>query len=357
MQENVKKRIVGISVTLLLVVLLISVLGRDKLATAKSGSFEVMGTFANIVAVAADEKTAQTSVQAAIDRLHYVDRLMSDYDAESQLYKLNQNGFGKPMKIDADLFYVLSESVKYSELSEGAFDITIGAVVDLWRQAEKTSAIPTDAQIAEAKSKVGFRNLILDADSSTAEFKVEGMRLDLGGIAKGYAIDLAMNALRENGAASGMVDVGGDIRCFGSPAKKQYWRIGLQDHRKAGKMLLVLKLNDIAVATSGDYQRFALIDGERFGHIMNPQAAASAKELSSVTVIAETAIAADALATAVTVMGAERGMGLIESVDGVETMLIPNTEELTFIHTRGIVPYIDTDHDPENYTSASKVGK
>jgi len=326
-------------------------------AIVKSGSIEVMGTFANIVATAENEKIARAAVIAAIAKLHYIDKLMSDYDPESELSKVNRDGFEMPVKVCADLLYVLNKSVEYSRVSEGAFDVTIGPVVDLWHIAGEQGSEPTAEQIATAKSKVGYEKLIIDNENSTVRFAVEGMRIDLGGIAKGYAIDLAIEATQQNGVTGAMVDVGGDIRCYGSPPGKEYWRIGLQDHRRQGQMLLVLKLNDAAVATSGDYQRFVVIDDKQHSHIMNPKIADSARELSSVTVITPTAIQADALATAVTVVGAEKGVRLIETIAEAETLLVPNSDELEFINTAGIGKYIDTNFNPDSYSSPSKTAE
>ena len=232
----------------------------------------------------------------------------------------------------------MNKSVEYSAVSGGAFDVTIGPVVDLWRAAGERGGGATVEEIAQAKSKVGYKKLIIDNENSTVRFAVEGMRIDLGGIAKGYAIDLAIEAMRKCGAVGAMVDVGGDIRCYGSPQ---------------GQILLVLRLNDAAVATSGDYQRFVVIDGEQHSHIMNPEIADSARELSSVTVIAPTAIQADALATAVTVIGADGGMRLIETIGEAEVLLIPNSDELEFLNTVGIGRYIDTSFNPDSYSLPS----
>ena len=348
------RRISASMVVLFYVVLFgVSGCGKKKPVMFKSPSIDVMSTIANLIAVADDEATAEAAVAAAVEKLHYVNKLMSDYDPEAQLYKVNQTAFAGPVKVDDDLMYVLKESVKYSEVSGGAFDVTVGPMVDLWHKAGEEHKRPSDEEIAAAKAKVGYEKLILN-DDGTVRFKVDGMRVDLGGIAKGYSIDLAIEAMKQAGAVAGMVDVGGDIRCFGKPVEKDSWRIGLQDPRSS-EILLVLKFNDVAIATSGDYQRFVEVDGERYSHIMNPKAGSSAKELESVTVIAPTAIAADALATSVSVMGAKDGLKMVEGIDGVETIAIPNKEGLSFVHTRGVVKYIDMDFVPDSYTAASAV--
>jgi len=320
------------------------------------GYREVMGTFAHIVAVAIDDKTAKACIEAGFNQLRCVDELMSDYKSDSQVSMVNRDAFAKPVVVDDDLFEVLSIAAEYSKESNGAFDITVGPVVDLWRKAEDTGRMPTEAELGLARSKVGYQELILDEEAKTVSFAVEGMRLDLGGIAKGYAVDLAVEAMQKAGAVGGLVDVGGDIRCFGTPPNsKESWLVGLQDPTVDDQLLLVLKLRDMAVATSGDYQRFTEIDGKRYSHIINPQAGSSADELSSVSIVARTATAADALATAVSVVGQEKGLGLIDSLDETEAIVIPADKDHDLVHTEGIRQYVDTSGPVPVYSTASKV--
>ena len=294
---------------------------------ADSGHRLVMGTFAHIVAVAADSSTATKCVEDAIEQIELVDNLMSDYEDDSELSAVNRRAYKTAVKLSGPLFEVLQKSMTFSRETNGAFDVTVGPLVDLFRSAEKNRAAPSEQEIAQARLKVGFEKLKLDEQNRTARFAVEGMRLDLGGIAKGYAVDKAVEAMQKGGAIGGMVDVGGDIRCFGAPPRgKNKWLIGLQDptDAKGGKTLLVLKLTNAAIATSGDYRRFTLIDGKKYSHIIDTATGYSSEGLASVTIIAERAIDADALATAVSVMGAEKGLALIETIPAAEAILIPS---------------------------------
>jgi len=327
-----------------------------RLRQAGSGYRVVMGTFANITAVAADSRTAKACVEAAFSRLKRVDELMSDYKSDSQLSQVNRDAFKEPVHVDDDLFEVLDIAVEYSGQTDGAFDVTVGPVVKLWREAEETGALPPEEDIAQAGSKVGFEKLILDRENKTVRFKVDGMRLDLGGIAKGYAIDLAIEAMQKAGAIGGLVDVGGDVRCFGPPSdSKESWLVGLQDPSVENQLLLVLKLRGVAVATSGGYRRFAEIDGKKYSHIINPQASSAADELVSVSIVARTATAADALATAVSVMGREKGLALVESLAQTEAILVPGGKDQEIIHTEGVRRYVDTTQPVPVYSTASKV--
>lgn len=334
----------------------IRVLFGPRLRQASSGYRVVMGTFANITAVAADSGTARACVEAAFSQLKRVDELMSDYKAGSQLSQVNRDAFKEPVHVDDDLFEVLDIAVEYSRQTDGAFDVTVGPVVELWREAEETGELPPEEDIAQAGSKVGFEKLILDRENKTVRFKVDGMRLDLGGIAKGYAIDLAVEAMQKRGAIGGLVDVGGDVRCFGPPSdSKESWLVGLQDPIADDRLLLVLKLRGMAVATSGGYRRFALIEGKRYSHIINPVAGSSADELASVSIVARTATAADALATAVSVLGREKGLALVESLDETEVILVLGGKDQEIVHTEGVRRYVDTSQSVPVYSTASKV--
>lgn len=336
--------------------ILLFLVGRGKLlestgyVDSDSGFRPVMGTFARIVAVATDSPTANKCIEAGFEQLELVDNLMSDYKADSQLSKINREAFANPVKVDAALFKVLQKSLAFSRDSGGAFDITVGPLVDLFRLAEQKDTAPGAEEMAEAKSKTGFEKLQLDGQNRTVKFAVDGMRLDLGGVAKGYAIDKAVQAMQSKGAVGGMVDIGGDIRCFGMPQKgKDKWLIGIQDPNKAKETeeiviltepLLILELTDAAVATSGDYRRFTLIEGKKYSHIVDAKTGHSSEGLKSVTIIAESAIEADALATAVSVMGSEKGLAFIEPKPQAEAILFSSAPQRKILKTTGAAQYI-----------------
>ena len=316
-------------------------------AEADSGHRLVMGTFARVVVVAPNKKTARRCIKAAFTEMNNVDQLMSDYKKDSEISQLNRDAFKQAVKVSKPTYEVLQKAVEFSRLSEGAFDVTVGPMVQLWRAAAEANSLPTETELQQARSKVGYEKLILDANETTVRFAVEGMMLDLGSIAKGYAIDKAVEAMQKAGALGAMVDIGGDIRCFGKPSKgKKHWLIGIQDPTKAregldpGTSLLVLRLKNAAIATSGGYRRFTLIKGKKYSHIISGTTAAAAEGLSSVTIISENAIDADALATAVTVMGPEKGLALIEKIPQTEAILITSPPEQKFIKTSGAEKYI-----------------
>jgi thiamine biosynthesis lipoprotein len=322
---------------------------------ADSGYRPVMGTIAHIIAIAPNPHTANKSIEAAFGQLRNIETLMSYHRDDSELANVNRNAYKEPVKVSSQTFEVIQKSIEFSKLSDGAFDITVGPLMDLWRQADEANAVPTDDKLTEVRAKVGYQKLILDANQMSARFAVEGMKLDLGGIAKGYAIDKAVEAMQSCGATGALVDVGGNIRCFGTPKKgKTHWLIGLQDPNvkseirnpkseipfEMGKPLLVLKFTDAAVATSGHYRRFVSIGGKKYSHIIDTETGFSSDKLASATIIAKDATTADALSTAVTVLGAEKGLALIKKIPQTEAILITSPPKYELIKTAGAEKYI-----------------
>ena len=316
------------------------------LVDVDSGQRVVMGTFVRIIAVADNKNIARKSIEAGFEKIKMVDDLMSTYKPESEISAVNNNAFQNPVKISQPFMDVLLKSIEYSKLTDGAFDVTVGPIEKLWRDAEKAEKLPTAEQIEQTKAKVGYEKLIIDVNNMTVKFATEAMQIDLGGIAKGYAVDLAIEAMQAAGAVGAMVDAGGNIRCWGQcqPGKDK-WVVGLQNPTKADQsglmssVMLVLKLDNMAVATSGDYQRFEIIEGKKFNHIIDPNKGEGIEGLCSVTIICDNATDADALSTSVTVLGVEKGLELIESRDNTEAILI-KTNSTELIKSTGVDEFI-----------------
>lgn len=314
------------------------------LVRADSGIQLVMGTFARVVAFTDDIASGNQCIESALDAINNVDNLMSDYKPDSEISRVNANAFARPVKVGPATFEVLEKSIEISKLTDGAFDITVGPLVKLFRTARDTGKAPTPEQIADAKTKVGYEKLVLNDAEKSVSFTVKGMSLDLGGIAKGYAVDKVIEVMQQHGALGAMVDIGGDVRCFGRPPKgKETWIIGLQDPNTdngATGIILKLKIAASAVTTSGDYQQYAIIDGKRQSHILDRKTGKSAKGLASVTIIAKNATTADALATAVTVLGPQKGLDLIEGIPNTEAFLISPAPTYKITKTTAAEKYI-----------------
>ena len=317
----------------------------EEFVTIKSPTHMVMGTFTGTVVVAPSETEAQAGIKAALEVQKKIDRLMSYQRADSELSRINAEACDHPMVITPETMAVLVEARRISQITDGAFDISVAPLVDLWQEAAEANAPPTQTQIAEAKAKVDYTQIILDPNAMTVSLAKPGMKLDLGGIAKGYAIDLSIEALKAHGAVGAMVDIGGDICCFGRRATgNSGWRIALQDPRTANEPTadqyrLILDFTDRAVTTSGHYYRFELVGSERISHIIDTHQGTGASRLASVTILAPTAVTADGLATAVSVMGHEKGLALIESLPDIEAIVI-DADGVTMGQTSGAHLYI-----------------
>ncbi len=287
-----------------------------------------MGTIGQVIAIAGDSKTAENAVEKALESLQSLECIMSYHDPNSELSVLNRTAFKEDFTASPCLFDVIVKGIEMAQQSDGAFDITIGPLVDLWQHAKITGKAPTSEEITAAKAKVGYNKLVVNKDNHTVRFTADGMRIDLGGIAKGYGVDFAVDVMKTAGATSGLVQVGGEIRCFGpAPEGQKAWRVGVQKPAapgevKTGQYAMVLALEDMAVSTSGDYQRFVVVDGMPHSHIINTTTGDSAREFSSVTIIAADTAHADAVATAVSVMGAKKAIPMLEKMEPIAAILI-----------------------------------
>jgi thiamine biosynthesis lipoprotein len=248
---------------------------------------------------------------------------MSDYQADSELNLLCQKPVGVPVPVSADLFDVLLKARRFSELSDGAFDVTVGPYVRLWRFARKRKVLPKPEELETAKSAVGWRNLELDAVHRTVTLRVPGMRLDLGGIAKGYASDEALRVLRERGISRSLVAASGDIAVSDPPAGHEAWKVGISGlDTTTNAVGPMLRLKNGAVSTSGDTEQFIEIGGVRYSHIVDPHTGLGLTNRIQASVVAPNATTTDALATTVCILGPERGMRLVKSLPDVGARVV-----------------------------------
>jgi thiamine biosynthesis lipoprotein len=282
-----------------------------------------MGTLFKIVLYAPDEATAKKAAKAAFARIAELDRIMSDYQPTSELMQLCKKAGGGAVSVSDDLFSVLTTAQKISKESKGAFDVTIGPVVRLWRRARRTRQLPDRDELARALKLVGYENIRLDPSKKTVQLLIEGMLLDLGGIAKGYAADAALEVLRQHGIRRALVAAGGDIRTGDPPPDAKGWKVGVaQLKNPEGVPAHYLLLTQAAVSTSGDAEQFVEIGGKRYSHIVDPQTGLGLVGRRSTTVIAANGTLSDGLATAACVMGPEKGVALVERFDKAAALYI-----------------------------------
>ncbi|HEX5447299.1 MAG TPA: FAD:protein FMN transferase [Pirellulales bacterium] len=293
-----------------------------------------MGAPVKITLYASDERSANQAAEAAFARFAQLDQIMSDYKPDSELSRLSGTaGSGQAVEVSDDLWNVLNRSRQVSEASEGAFDITVGPYVRLWRRARRSKEFPPEQRLAEARRAVGHQHLRLDGQRHTAQLLAPGMRLDLGGIAAGYAVDEALAVLAANGVKRALIDASGDIGAGDAPPGEQGWKIGIAPLDPAGPPSRYVVLCNAAVTTSGDAFQHVVIGGRRYSHIVDPRTGLGLTEPSSVCVVAADCITADSLATAVSVMGPRRGLDLIERTPRAAALIVREVNSRVETHT------------------------
>lgn len=279
----------------------------------------IMGTRVAVELWADDPALAERAMGAVMDEMRRTDELMSTYKPDSQLSQVNAHAFERPVPVDREIVEVVQRALEMSRLSGGAFDVTYASVGYLYDY--RAHRRPTDEQIAASLPGVDYRQVVVDAGEGTIRFLREGVRIDLGGIAKGYAVDRSIEKLRALGISHAMVNAGGDTRLLGDRRGKP-WVVGVRDPRNESRLVTRLPLEDEAISTSGDYERYFEEDGVRYHHILVPGTGRPAKEVRSATVIGADATLTDALSTTVFVLGVARGMALIATIAGVEAVVV-----------------------------------
>ena len=281
---------------------------------------EIMGTTFSVKIDDHDDPSAAAG--AAFDEIRRIDRLLSTYKEDSEISEVNRRAASEPVSVGADFWEVVTASRRYHGLSEGCFDPTIYPLMRTWGFTRREGRVPTDEELARTLPLVDFAKVALDEAARTIGFEREGMALDFGGIAKGYSVDRAIEVLRGLGVKRAIIDAAGNFYALGTPIGRERWQAGIRHPLRLDEIIATFPVTDKGVATSGNYERFFEIDGRKYCHIIDPRNGRPVEGMLSATVVADTAMAADALSTAVFVLGEEKGMALIESLPDVEGMLI-----------------------------------
>jgi thiamine biosynthesis lipoprotein len=286
-----------------------------------------MGTKFRILLYAPDKVGADKASKAAFERVADLDRIMSDYQTTSELMSLCAKAGGDPVPVSDDLFFVLSKAQEVSKLSNGAFDVTVGPVVKLWRRARRTQKMPEREQLAKALELVGYEKMKLDPKKKSVQLAKEGMQLDLGGIAKGYAADEAIAVLKKQGFTRALVAAGGDIAVSGPPPDAEGWKIEIEAADDSDdKPRRTLLLHDAGVSTSGEKEQYVEIDGKRYSHIVDPKTGIGLIGRQSVTVVAPNGITSDSMTKVVSVLGPDKGLAIVEKVEGTSALMVRKGE-------------------------------
>ena len=279
----------------------------------------IMGTAIRVELWHEDAAGAAAAMAAVIEQMHHVDRTMSPHKPDYELSRINDGAARQAVPVSAEMFGLLQRALEFSRLSDGAFDITFASAGRLYDYRQGIR--PAAHELAAARAAIGYEGLLLDAPSQTVRFARSGMRIDLGGFAKGYAVDRGAAILRSRGVRNAIVTAGGDSHIVGD-RRGRPWTIGVRDPRRPGELAAVLPLTDVAMSTSGDYERYFDEDGVRYHHVLDPRTGASATGVHSVTILAADGLTTEALSKTVFVMGVEKGMRLIESRKGVDAVVV-----------------------------------
>ena len=288
----------------------------------------LMGSDFEITIVEKSESQANILLDLAIKEIFRIEKLISSWDSESQTSLINLNAGISPIKVDKELYDLINRSLKISKLSQGAFDISYASLDKVWYFDKEMKEIPSDKEILESVSKVGYNNIILDKKNQTVFLKNSGMKIGFGAIGKGYAADMAKSILIQNDVKSGIINASGDLTAWGKKPSGKDWMVAIVNPLNKNKIFSWLPIKNKAVVTSGNYERFVNFKGKLYSHIIDPRTGYPSEGILSVTIFTEKAELADALATSVFVLGEEIGMNLINQLKGIDCIIINNKNKI-----------------------------
>ncbi len=286
-----------------------------------------MGTAIRVELWSEDRPAGEAAIDAVMAEMHRIDRAMSPFRPDSDLSRINREAAAAPVPVSEELFHLLACAIEFSSLSGGAFDITFASAGQLYDYRQGVR--PTEDALARARDAVGWRHLELDPRHRSVRFAREGVRIDLGGFAKGHAVEMGAAILRRRGIAHAIVTAGGDSRVIGD-RRGRPWTIGIRHPRREGEVVAMLPLEDLALSTSGDYERYFEVNGERCHHLIDPKTGKSPSGVHSVTIVAADGLTTEAMSKTVFVLGVEQGMRLVESLEGVDAVVVDAAGELHY---------------------------
>ena len=291
-------------------------------------TLKLMGSRFEITVVAKDSIEANDYIDAAVVEITRIEKLISSWDPASQTSEINRNAGIKPVKVDEELYNLIGRSVEISKLTDGAFDISFASMDKIWKFDGSMPQMPSKEAIKQSVSKVGYQNIILDPENLTVFLKLEGMKIGFGAIGKGYAADKAKKLLIEKGVSGGIINASGDMNTWGTQPDGEFWKVAITNPMDKNKAFALLPLNENAVVTSGNYEKYVTFNNIRYTHIIDPRTGYPATGIISATVFAPKAEIADALATSIFVMGKDVGIDFINQLPKIECIIIDEKGEI-----------------------------
>ncbi|MEO7119466.1 MAG: FAD:protein FMN transferase [Ginsengibacter sp.] len=292
---------------------------------------KLMGNRFGFTVVAEIEDWANAVINEGIKEVQRIEKVLTTFKDDSETNLINANAGLKPVKVSKEVFDLIERSIRISSLTQGAFDITYGGIdKSLWNFDQKMTALPSAETAKQCVKLINYKNIVLDKDKQTILLKDKGMRIGFGGIGKGYAAEMAKEVMKKKSAISGIVNASGDLTAWGVQPNGKPWNVGIIHPDNKEQPFSYLNISDMAVATSGNYEKFVMINGKRYSHTINPRTGLPVSGIKSVTIISPNAEISDALATPVTVMGVSKGLNLINQIHQVECVIIDDDNK---IHT------------------------
>lgn len=300
---------------------------QKKLETVKK-VLKLMGTRFEITVVAQNEEIGYIYIQQAINEIARIEKMISSWDKDSETSLINNNAGIKPVKVSFELFKLIERAKKISELTDGAFDISYASMDKIWHFDGKMDSLPTKTQIENSISKIGHEKILLDAKAQTVFLKEKGMRIGFGAIGKGFAADKTKKLLIANGVRGGLINASGDLTSWGTKANGDKWMVGIVNPLNKDKVFSWLPIVESSVATSGNYEKYLMLDGKKYSHIIDPRRGYPTMGINSVTIFAKDAELCDALATAVFIIGRDSGIHLINQIPGVDVVVVDDENKI-----------------------------
>ncbi len=290
---------------------------------------KLMGNRFELSVVSNDEKWGQQCIDAAISEISRIEKLLTTFSDDSQTNAINRNAGIAPVKVDREVFNLIKRSIKISELTQGAFDITYGSIDKrLWNFDQTMTALPDKETAKKMIRLINFRNIVLDEDACTVFLREKGMRIGFGGIGKGYAAERAKHVMKLQGVESGVVNASGDLNTWGLQPNGKAWTVGIANPDASNEIFSYINITDMAVATSGNYEKFIMVDGKKYSHTINPRTGLPVTGIKAVTIITTNAEIADAMATPVMIMGINAGLDMINQMKNIEAVIIDDNNKI-----------------------------
>lgn len=292
-------------------------------------SMKLMGNHFEITVVAIDESWANEKIQIGVNEIKRIEKLLTTYNNESETNLINANAGIKPTKVSAEIIELIERANRISSVTQGAFDISYGSIdKSLWNFDNSMTSLPSKEQAKENVQLINYKNILINKVEQTIFLKEKGMRIGFGGIGKGYAAEMAKNKMKAAGVQSGVVNASGDLTTWGTQPSGEKWTIGIVHPEFKNDIFSYMNISDLAVATSGNYEKFIIIDGKKYSHTINPKTGLPIRGIKSVTIISSNAEIADAMATPVMIMGTTAGLDMINQINNIEAIIIDDDNVL-----------------------------